>query len=355
MKVLARSGLLFILLLAVSPPADALIFMHLSDTHINVTGKGRFAEEGITNLRLAVAAIRIIKPAFVIVTGDITELGDEASMRAYRTEIDKAGVPVYTVQGNHDSPRRPEVFNRVIGPTHPVFDVEGCRFIGLNLDLADEALALLKAQLADAKAKGIRNVFTFAHHPLMAPDAVAFNLCDGCASLRGEHATRYLALAQAGGVVAHFAGHLHSRYEKADPYTGVLSLAVPACVDHKAAFRVCSVTNGVLSWTVANASSWPLAVLDAAPPHVQWGTTHLAGTVPLRLLTFGPEPAREATLSLGKDVSLPVVGTAAGNVFETVLDCTQMKSNYYDLRARIVDAAGNTSNRTWRVLIKGGK
>lgn len=355
MKLLVRLSLLSVLLLAVTPPVAAVVFVHLSDTHINVTGTGRFSQEGIPNLRRAVEAIRIIKPAFVIITGDITELGDEASMVAYRAEIDKAGVPVYTVQGNHDSPRKPECLNRVVGPTHPVFDIEGCRFIGLNLDLADEALAVLKEQLADAKAKGIRSVFTFAHYPLLAPDAVAFNIAAGFASLRGERAMRYLALAQAAGIVAHFCGHLHSRYEVADPYTGVLSLAVPGCVDHEGAFRICSVTDGVLSWTVSNASTWPLAVLDSAPPHVQWGTARLEGEVSLRLLTFGPEPVREATLGVGQDAFVPVVGTAGGTVFEGSLDCTKLRSNYYDLRAHVVDAAGNASDRVWRVLIKGGE
>jgi len=355
MKRLIRLSLLFVLLLAVTRPVAAVVFVHLSDTHINVTGKGRFSQESIPNLRRAVEAIRIIKPAFVIVTGDITELGDEASMVAYRAEIGKSGVPVYTVQGNHDSPRKPECFNRVVGPTHPVFDIEGCRFIGLNLDLADEALALLEEQLADAKAKGITSVFTFAHYPLLAPDNVAFNISAGCASLRGERAMRYLALAQSGGIVAHFCGHLHSSYDVADPYTGVLSLAVPGCVDHKGAFRVCSVTDGVLSWSVFNASTWPLVVLDSAPPHVRWGTARLEGKVSLRLLAFGPEPVREATLSVGKDASLPVVCTTAGKVFEGSLDCTQLKSNYYNLRAHLVDAAGNAFDRTWRVLIRGGK
>jgi len=355
MKRLLRLSLLFVLLLASVRPVAAVVFVHLSDTHINVTGKGRFSQEGIPSLRRAVEAIRIINPAFVIITGDITESGDEASMAAYRAEIEKAGVPVYTVQGNHDRPSKPECFNRIVGPTHPVFDVEGCRFIGLNLDLADQALALLEEQLADAKAKGIRSVFTFAHYPLLAPDNPAFNISAGFASLRGERAMRYLALAQAGGIVAHFCGHLHSRYEVADPYTGVLSLAVPACVDHKAAFRVCSVADGVLSWSVSNASTWPLAVLDSVPPHVQWGTARLEGEASFRLLTFGPEPVREAALSIGKNVSVPVVSTAEGKVFAGVLDCTPLKSNYHNLRAHLVDAAGNTSDRTWRVLIKGGK
>lgn len=123
-------GLVAVLVAVSVRPVSAVVFVHLSDTHVNVTGNGRFCEEGIPALRRAVEAIRIIKPDFVLCTGDITESADEASMKAYRTEIEKAGVPVYTVQGNHDRTRLPDRFNRTVGPTHHVFDIDGCRFVG---------------------------------------------------------------------------------------------------------------------------------------------------------------------------------------------------------------------------------
>ena len=101
-----------------------------------------------------------------------TELGDEASLARYRSEIDRVGVPVYTVQGNHDRPRDPAVFNRLVGPTHPSFDVEGNRFVGLDFDRPEEALSVLERQIATAPAAKIKRVFTFGHYPLLAPDAV---------------------------------------------------------------------------------------------------------------------------------------------------------------------------------------
>jgi len=112
-------GLVAVLVAISVRPVSAVVFVHLSDTHVNVTGKGRFSETSIPALRRAVEAIRIIKPDFVICTGDITESADEASMKAYRTEIEKAGVPVYTVQGNHDSARHPDRFNRAVGRPTP--------------------------------------------------------------------------------------------------------------------------------------------------------------------------------------------------------------------------------------------
>lgn len=233
------------------------------------------------DLRRVVDAIRVIQPAFVLVTGDVTELGDEASLARYRTEIDRAGMPVYSVQGNHDRPTAPDVFNRLVGPTHPAFDVDGHRFVGLNFHRPDEALAELERQIATAQAAGIKHLLTFSHEPLLAPDAVAFNLSPGFASLAGQKAVRYLALAPLQRIVGHFAGHLHGAFDVADAYTGTLSLAVPSVVNG-AALRLCSVSEGRLSWTVAKAGQWPLgSSRRVAYPNV-WtgvsaGLTRLSG------------------------------------------------------------------------------
>ena len=85
---------LFIALVPACSPARAVIFVHISDPHVNVSASGRFREEGVRDLQRVVDAIRVIQPAFVIVTGDVTELGDEASPARYRSEIDRASDPV---------------------------------------------------------------------------------------------------------------------------------------------------------------------------------------------------------------------------------------------------------------------
>jgi predicted phosphodiesterase len=336
------------------PPARAVDFVHISDAHVNVSSSGRFREEGVRDLRRVVAAIRVIKPAFVIVTGDVTELGDEASLARYRSEIDRGGVPVYTVQGNHDRPRDPGVFNRIVGPTHPAFDVEGLRFVGLNLDRADEALAVLEKQIATAPAAGIKHVFTFSHCPLLAPDSAAFSLLPGFASITGQKAVRYLALAQQWRIAGHFAGHLHSQFDVADPYTGTPSLAVPSAV-RNVALRLCAVTGGRLSWTVAKAGDWPLAILESAQPHVQWGTARLEGVQRLKIRAVGPSRLRELEVRLGTGPKLPTQPADRPDAVALSLDCTSLKSAVHELRAVAVDEAGNRASFCWRLLIKGGQ
>lgn len=332
----------------------AVDFVHITDAHVNVSGSGRFRKEGVRDLRRVVDAIRVIKPSFVIVTGDVTELGDEASLARYRSEIDRCGVPVYTVQGNHDRPRDPAVFNRLVGPTHPAFDVAGLRFVGLNFDRPEEALAVLEKQIATAPAAGIEQVFTFSHYPLLAPDAVAFSLSPGFASVTGEKAVRYLTLAQQRRIAGHFAGHLHSPYDVADPYTGTPSLAVPSVVEN-AALRLCSVTGGRLSWTVVKAGQWPIAILESAQPHVPWGAVRLQGAQRLRIRTVGPSRLREIDVRLGAGPKLPTERDDRPDAVAVSLDCTSLKNAVYELRATAVDEAGNRSTSSWRVLVKGGK
>lgn len=352
MRRMPTTIFLFVALVQALSPVRALDFVHISDAHVNVTAAGRFCEEGVRDLRRVVDAIRVIKPAFVIVTGDVTELGDEASLARYRSEIDRAGVPVYTVQGNHDRPRDPAVFNRLVGPTHPAFDVEGCRFVGLDFDRSEEAMAVLEQQIATAPAAKIKRLFTFGHYPLVAPDAVAFSLSPGFANIAGKNAVRYLALAQRGPIAAHFAGHLHSPFDVADPYTGMLSLAVPSVVNN-AALRLCSITDGRLSWTVAKAGQWPLAILESVQPHVQWGTARLQGVQRLRIHTVGPSRLRDIEVRLGDGPKLPI--ERADGAVTVPVDCTSLKSAVYDLRAVVVDEAGNRSSPCWRILVKGGK
>jgi len=335
-------------------PVWAVVFVHISDPHVNVSEAGRFREEGVRDLQRVVDAIRIIQPAFVLVTGDVTELGDEASLARYRAEIDRAGVPVYSVQGNHDRPTAPDVFNRLVGPTHPAFDVDGHRFVGLNFHRPDEALAELERQVATAQAAGIKHFLTFGHEPLLAPDSVAFNLSPGFASLAGQKAVRYLTLAQQQRIVGHFAGHLHGAFDVADAYTGALSLAVPSVVNG-AALRLCSVSEGRLSWTVAKAGQWPLAILESAQNHVPWGTARLEGVQRLTIRAVGPSRLRDVQVHLGADSTLPTERAADADAVTVSLDCTSLSSAVYELRATLADEAGNSATSSWRLLVKGGK
>src|SRR6476660_1959602 len=96
----------FMLLLALSAGvfcADAqwkpFRFAFISDTHISAQG-GTQEED----LRRTVADINAMNDiAFVVITGDITELGTDAEIRLAKEILSELKVPYYIIPGNHDS------------------------------------------------------------------------------------------------------------------------------------------------------------------------------------------------------------------------------------------------------------
>lgn len=104
-------------------------FAFLSDTHIgSPDGK---AEE---DLRRTVEDInQMTDIAFVVLTGDITELGTNEEISRARQILDGLKVPYYIIPGNHDtgwSESGGESFIRVFGNDKFSFEYGGIRFLG---------------------------------------------------------------------------------------------------------------------------------------------------------------------------------------------------------------------------------
>src|SRR5829696_9248997 len=74
-------------------------FAFISDTHIGSPNGG--AEE---DLRTTVADINSMTGiAFVVLTGDITELGKDEELKLAKRILDSLSVPYYIIPGNHDT------------------------------------------------------------------------------------------------------------------------------------------------------------------------------------------------------------------------------------------------------------
>ncbi|HMK24432.1 MAG TPA: PQQ-binding-like beta-propeller repeat protein [Chitinophagaceae bacterium] len=104
-------------------------FAFISDTHIgSPDGK---AEE---DLRRTVADINQMKDiAFVVITGDITELGTNDEIKRARQILDELKVPWYIIPGNHDSgwsESGGQIFIKVFGDDKFSFEYSGIRFLG---------------------------------------------------------------------------------------------------------------------------------------------------------------------------------------------------------------------------------
>ncbi len=82
-------------------------FVHLTDIHVSPPPAGGTSkdDEPVARLDTALEMIRGIDPApdFAIVSGDITDKGDEESYRIVRRRLDALAMPVVHALGNHDS------------------------------------------------------------------------------------------------------------------------------------------------------------------------------------------------------------------------------------------------------------
>ena len=104
-------------------------FAFLSDTHIGSPNGG--AEE---DLRRTVADINAMKDiAFVVITGDITELGTDEEIKLAKSILDGLKVHYYIIPGNHDSGWSESggvTFGKVFGNDKFEFEYNGISFLG---------------------------------------------------------------------------------------------------------------------------------------------------------------------------------------------------------------------------------
>ncbi|MEO6547912.1 MAG: PQQ-binding-like beta-propeller repeat protein [Ferruginibacter sp.] len=104
-------------------------FAFISDTHINVDNSVPSED-----LRRTVADINAMSDvAFVVITGDITEMGTNEELKMAKKILDSLHIPWYIIPGNHDtgwSESGGVMFSTVFGDDKFNFEYEGIRFIG---------------------------------------------------------------------------------------------------------------------------------------------------------------------------------------------------------------------------------
>ncbi len=153
-------------------------FALLTDTHISTSNPNPMED-----LQRSIADINQnpnIK--FVVVTGDLTESGDRASIEAVKAALDRLHVPFYAASGNHEttwSESGVMDFTRVFGDSRFAFSHNGIYFIGFNsgpvIRMADghvapQDIAWLKQNLDSVSASGDAPIFVFTHYPLQNGD-----------------------------------------------------------------------------------------------------------------------------------------------------------------------------------------
>jgi len=104
-------------------------FVHISDTHIGSPNGA--AEEDLRRTIRDINAMTDV--AFVIITGDITELGTDEQLKQAKLILDSLRPKYYIIPGNHDagwSESGGVSFAKTFGYDRFMFDYNGIRFIG---------------------------------------------------------------------------------------------------------------------------------------------------------------------------------------------------------------------------------
>ncbi|HEY1109726.1 MAG TPA: metallophosphoesterase [Opitutaceae bacterium] len=211
--------------------AEPFFFIQLSDPQLGMFTADRDFTQDTANFEFAVTAVNRLKPAFVVITGDlVNKPGDAAQIREYRRivgTIDRS-IPVYNVAGNHDvenvpTPESLAAYERLFGPARYTFRHGGFTGIVLNSSLihspqkAAEQLAeqdrWLRTELAKARAENPQHLVVFQHHPWFLKTATE---ADEYFNIPTPRRAAHLALFREFGVHYLFCGHYHRNAEARD-------------------------------------------------------------------------------------------------------------------------------------------
>jgi 3',5'-cyclic AMP phosphodiesterase CpdA len=214
--------------LAASPSylvlAADLYFIQMTDPQFGMYSADHDFAHETANFEFAIANANRLKPAFVVVCGDlVNKPADPAQVAEYlrvAAKLDKS-IKLFNVAGNHDVRNQPTpvslaAYRERFGPDYYTFRFPD--FAGFVLDSSliqhpesapEEAARQeqwLLAELKKAAADGVRWRVVFQHIPLFLenPDEPGqyFNIPK-------EAREKYLAMFQKYGVAAVFAGHYH--------------------------------------------------------------------------------------------------------------------------------------------------
>lgn len=224
---LVRSAVMLLVLFGLvseGRAAEPFFFVQLSDPQFGMFTENREFSQETVNFEFAVATVNRLRPAFVIITGDLVHLpDDEAQNVEYLRILGKVdpGIRVYNVAGNHDvenvpTPGSVANYKTRFGPDYYTFRHGGLVGIVLNSMLihspqettreALEQKDWLRGELTKARDERAQHIVVFQHHPwfLKAPDEP-----DEYFNIPRERREVYLGLFRENGVKYSFAGHYH--------------------------------------------------------------------------------------------------------------------------------------------------
>jgi 3',5'-cyclic AMP phosphodiesterase CpdA len=250
-------------LLCAGQSTRPFFFIQLSDPQFGMYTQDRDFVQETANLEFVVATINRLRPAFVVITGDlVNRAGDKDQIAEYTRVIGKIAttIPVYSVAGNHDvgnDPTRQTLaeYRKNIGADYYTFRSGPMEGIVLDSSLLahpqnapDESVKQeqwLTEELDKAKRAGIR-VVVFQHHPYCVNDPTE---PDEYFNVTKPIRDRYFELFAKYGVSDVFAGHLHRTAEcrNANLTIHTSGPVGKPLVDGQSGIRIVAIRNGIVS------------------------------------------------------------------------------------------------------------
>jgi 3',5'-cyclic AMP phosphodiesterase CpdA len=273
-------SLLLLLACQVARASDPVFFINMSDPQMGMFAENRDTVQEQANLTFVVSSINRLKPAFVVVCGDlVNRSGDREQTDQYKRIIQQMdpGIPAYNVAGNHDVGNQPTAmtlaqYRKEFGRDYYTFDSGDIRGIVLNSNLIASPQSVpeeseaqerwLIQELQRARKDGAKHVFVFQHIPyfLERPDEP-----DQYFNIPGAIRRHYLELFHEYGVSYVFAGHYH---RNASGHDGDLQMVTTGAVgvpmgESQSGFRIVRLAPGVVQSQYYDLGSIP-RVIDPA-------------------------------------------------------------------------------------------
>jgi serine/threonine-protein phosphatase CPPED1 len=222
--VLAAIVVAAVLAGAQTPSAAPFFFLQFSDPQFGMFSADKEFSQETVNFEMAVATANRLKPAFVVVTGDlVNKPGHAAQVAEYKriaAKLDQA-IPLYNVAGNHDVENVPtavsvDAYRKSFGADYYSFRSGSLAGVVLNSslihspdkapDLAEAQRTWLLAEMTRLKVSGARHLVIFQHHPwfLKSDDEP-----DEYFNIPLARRSSYLDLFRQAGVRALISGHYH--------------------------------------------------------------------------------------------------------------------------------------------------
>jgi 3',5'-cyclic AMP phosphodiesterase CpdA len=263
------------LAVALAGTLAAQTFIQMSDPQLGMYTANKGFEHETANFEFAVATANRLKPAFVVITGDLindaSNTEQAAEYKRIAASLDSK-IRLFSLPGNHDVGNEPTKeslarYRERFGPDYYTFRVGGIAGFVLDSNLekgaqnvpeeAAKMEAWFKAELAKARQEGAQQLIVFQHIPFFLKEAGEE---DQYFNIPRDTRQRYLKLLHEYGVKQVFAGHYHRNEEGRDGEldmvtTGPVGMPLEGA---KSGIRIVTVTEGGVSHKFYDFGELPL-------------------------------------------------------------------------------------------------